>query len=99
MPGVVSDVMRLDLFLWYARLAKSRSVAAEVTRSGAVRLDGRRVERAHAPVRVGATIAFVQRNAVRVLRVERLPNRRGSAAEAASFYIDLSPVDAPGPAQ
>ncbi|MBA4047861.1 MAG: RNA-binding protein, partial [Sphingomonas sp.] len=76
--------MRLDLFLWYARLAKSRSVAAELTRSGAVRLDGRRVARAHASVRVGATIAFVQRDAVRVLRVMRLPQRRGPAAEAAA---------------
>ncbi|MBA4041928.1 MAG: RNA-binding protein, partial [Sphingobium sp.] len=76
--------MRLDMFLWYARLAKSRSVAAQLTRSGAVRLDGRRVERAHAPVRVGTTIAFVQRDTVRVLRVTRLPHRRGPAAEAAA---------------
>lgn len=98
-PGVATDAMRLDLFLWYARLAKSRSAAAELTRSGAVRLDGRRVERAHAPVRVGATIAFVQRDTVRVVRVMRLPDRRGPAAEAATLYIDLSPVDASGAAQ
>ncbi len=85
--------MRIDLFLWYARLARSRSTAAALTRSGTIRLDGRRIDRAHAPVRVGCVLAFVRGDAVRVLRVARLPTRRGPAAEAASLYIDLSPVD------
>lgn len=97
--GGISGAMRLDLFLWYARLAKSRSLAAELTRRGVVRLDGRRIERAHAPVRVGSTIALVHHDRVRVLRVARLPERRGPAAEAAALYIDLSPVDAPQTAQ
>lgn len=91
--------MRLDVFLWYARLARSRALAAELTRSGGIRLDGRRVERAHAPVRVGSVIGYVHSGSVRVLRVVALPHRRGPAAEAASLYIDLSPVDASEAAQ
>ncbi|MBX9859090.1 MAG: RNA-binding S4 domain-containing protein [Sphingomonas sp.] len=91
--------MRLDLFLWYARLAKSRSIAADLTRSGTIRLDGRRVERAHAPVRVGSVLAFAQGPLIRIIRVVALPARRGPAVEAAGLYIDLSPVDGPQSAQ
>ncbi|MBY0283168.1 MAG: RNA-binding S4 domain-containing protein [Sphingomonas sp.] len=91
--------MRLDLFLWYARLAKSRSIAADLTRSGTMRLDGRRVERAHAPVRVGSVLAFAQGPLIRIIRVVALPQRRGPAVEAAGLYIDLSPVDGPQSAQ
>lgn len=91
--------MRLDLFLWYARLAKSRSIAADLTRSGKMRLDGRRVERAHAAVRVGSVLAFAQGPHIRIIRVVALPVRRGPATEAAGLYIDLSPVDGPQSAQ
>ncbi len=100
MPGMPETAtMRIDLFLWYARLARSRSIAADLTRSGAMRLDGRRVERAHAPVRVGSVIGYMHGGSVRIVRVVALPQRRGPAAEAAGLYIDLSPVDGPQSAQ
>ncbi|MBY0519743.1 MAG: RNA-binding S4 domain-containing protein [Sphingomonas sp.] len=81
--------MRLDRFLWFARLARSRGVAQAMAEAGTMRLDGRRVDRAHAAVRVGSVLAFVQGSGVRVLRVEALPARRGPATEAATLYLDL----------
>ena len=96
---VAAASMRIDQFLWYARLARSRAVAAALTRSGTFRLDGRRVDRAHAPVRVGSVIGYVHGGTARIIRVVALPHRRGPAVEAAALYIDLSPVDAPQTAQ
>lgn len=58
--------------------------------SGAIRLDGRRVDRAHAIVRDGAVLALVFQGEVRVVRVTALPRRRGPPAEAAQLWIDLS---------
>lgn len=81
--------MRIDLFLWYARLARSRSAAQTMACAGTMRLDGRRIERAHAQVRPGAIIAFPLSGQVRVLRVVALPTRRGPPAEAASLYESL----------
>jgi ribosome-associated heat shock protein Hsp15 len=81
--------MRLDRFLWFARLAKTRSAAQAIAATGTLRLDGRRVERAHVPVRIGSTIAFVQGTRVRAIRVEALPPRRGPAPEAQACYADL----------
>jgi len=94
------DTIRLDRFLWFARLAKTRSAAQKIAETGTLRIDGRRIERAHAPVRVGAVLAFPHAGNVRVLRVEALPRRRGPAAEAAALYTPLESraakgVDAP----
>ncbi|MBX9882654.1 MAG: RNA-binding S4 domain-containing protein [Sphingomonas sp.] len=90
--------LRIDKFLWFARLAKTRDAAQAAAEAGQIRLDGRRVDRAHAPVRVGSVIALVRGGAVRVLRVEALPTRRGPPAEAAALYTDLAGIDAaPGP--
>ena len=81
--------MRLDIFLWYARLAKTRSAAQALAATGRMRLDGRLVERAHVSVRVGNVLVFAQGLRVRTLRVEALPYRRGPAPEARACYSDL----------
>ncbi len=81
--------MRLDRFFWFVRFAKTRSAAQALAQTGTVRLDGRRVERGHVPVRVGATLAFVQGERVRAIRIEKLPPRRGPAPEARACYVDL----------
>jgi ribosome-associated heat shock protein Hsp15 len=91
----VADEQRLDRFLWYARLAKTRSAAQTIARDGHLRIDGRPVDRAHAPIRPGQVLSFPLNGRVRVLKVLMLPKRRGPPAEARSLYDDLSPaVDA-----
>jgi len=83
--------MRLDRYLWFARLVKTRGAAQELAQTGTMRLDGRRIERSSVQVRVGSVIAFPLRGRVRVLRVEALPLRRGPASEAATLYQELLP--------
>lgn len=80
--GADGQTMRLDRFLWFARLAKTRSAAQKIAGEGRLRLDGRAVDRAHASVRIGSVLAFVQGDRVRAIRVEALPLRRGPAPEA-----------------
>lgn len=86
----MADSLRLDKFLWFARIAKTRALAQELAEKGRIRLNGRIVDRAHAPVRAGDVLSFAQRGAVRVLRVEALPVRRGPAAEARAHYCELT---------
>ena len=54
-----------------------------------MRLNGRRVDRAHSPVRIGDLLTLAQGDRVRVVRVLRLPDRRGPASEAANCYEEL----------
>ncbi len=90
--------MRIDRFLFFIRLIKSRTQAQGVIDGGHVRIDGKRVEKPSDAVRVGSIIALPLRDQVRVLRVLSLPSRRGPAAEALACYEELG-IDAGQPAK
>jgi ribosome-associated heat shock protein Hsp15 len=89
--------LRIDRYLHCIRLVKSRTMAQALIATGHVRIDGKRVEKASEPVRVGSTIAMPLHGHVRVVRVLALPERRGPAAEARLCYLELG-VDVPGAA-
>ncbi|QNM81806.1 RNA-binding S4 domain-containing protein [Sphingomonas sabuli] len=96
--------MRIDRFLFFIRLAKSRTAAQGLVAAGFIRIDGRRVTRPSDEVRVGSVVALPLRDRTRVLRVLAMPARRGPPAEARGCYEDLDPhpggtgVDDPNPA-
>lgn len=94
-PGGHAPNLRLDKFLWFVRLAPDRSSAQALAERGIIRLNGRRIDRAHAPVRVGDLITVPQGHAVRVIRVEALPARRGPASEAQLCYSAITPGTGP----
>jgi len=81
--------LRLDRYLFFIRLLKSRTLAQSVIETGHVRIDGRRVLKASESVSVGSVIALPVHGQVRILRVLALPARRGPAAEARSCYEEL----------
>ena len=85
--------MRIDRFLFFIRLVKSRTLAQALVETWHVRIDGRRVEKSSDEVRVGSIVALPLRGRVRVLRVLSLPQRRGPAPEARSCYEELG-IDA-----
>lgn len=82
--------LRMDKFLWFARLSSSRSTAQKLAEDGHIRVNGRRIDRAHAPVRAGDLITFPYPTGVRVVRVLQLPLRRGPAPEAQACYEELT---------
>lgn len=84
-------LMRLDQWLFRARLFKSRTLASEHCKSGKIRLDGRIVRKAGAQVAIGQVLTFPKADMIRVIRVLGYPARRGPAKEAATFYEDLTP--------
>ena len=77
--------MRIDRFLFFVRLFKSRSLAAEAVSGGRVHLNGERVKSSRV-VKVGDTLVF-SRGAVEFdCEILKLPLRRGPAPEAAACY-------------
>ena len=81
--------MRIDRFLFFIRLLKSRTLAQGLIETGHVRIDGRRVEKCSEEVRVGSVIALPLHDKVRILRVLFLPERRGPAPQARACYEEL----------
>lgn len=86
--------MRIDRFLFFIRLAKSRTLAQAIIDEGFVRIDSRRVEKPSDEVRVGSVVALPLHGRVRVVKVLCLPDRRGPAAEARLCYEELG-IDEP----
>ena len=97
----MAESLRLDKFLWFARIVKTRGLAQQLAEGGRLRLQGRIVDRAHCPVRIGDVLSFAVHGKVRVLKVEALPARRGPPAEARLLYTEVTerargePVDEP----
>jgi ribosome-associated heat shock protein Hsp15 len=82
--------LRLDKWLWFARLAKSRSAAQNLCESRRLRIDGRVIDRASALVRAGSVLSYPLDDEVVVVRVEGLTERRGPYEEARQLYTDLT---------
>jgi ribosome-associated heat shock protein Hsp15 len=85
--------VRIDRYLFFIRLLKSRTLAQGLIDAGHVRIDGRRVQKSSEEVRVGSVIALPLHDKVRVLRVLALPQRRGPAPEARACYQELGVDD------
>jgi len=85
--------VRVDRFLFFIRLARSRTLAQALIAAGHVRIDGKRVAKPSEEVGAGSIVALPLHGRVRVLKILSLPSRRGPAAEARSHYQELG-VDA-----
>jgi ribosome-associated heat shock protein Hsp15 len=86
---------RVDKWLFFARVVKSRSLAAKLAQAGRVRVNREKVEQASHPVKPGDVLTIVLDRQVLVYRIVDCGSRRGPAPEARALYEDLSPP--PGP--
>ena len=81
---------RIDRWLWYTRLLKSRTLAASLAASGKMRVNGERIAKASRLVRPGDVLTFPLGPHIRVIKVLAPGSRRGPAPEAALLYEDLA---------
>jgi ribosome-associated heat shock protein Hsp15 len=84
------DKLRLDKWLWFVRVVKTRGLAQELAGSGYVRINGQRVTSVAKAVHVGDVLTIALHAHVRVLKVTALPVRRGPAPEAQQHYEELA---------
>lgn len=87
------DACRIDIWLWRARFAKTRSIAAALVEAGAVRLthQGRqsRLDKPSRVVHPGDAVLIVRDGRLIEVRVQALGERRGSPDAARALYSVL----------
>jgi len=88
---------RVDKWLWHARMVRTRTDAAALTEAGHVRLNGRRVTAPGHKVAIGDVVTLALDRTVRVVRVEAVCEKRGSASAARALYCDVAPDTGTGP--
>jgi ribosome-associated heat shock protein Hsp15 len=87
--------VRVDRWLWAARVFKSRSLAADACDGGKVDVNAQSVKPARA-VRPGDVVRVtLPRGRQRILKVARLDDRRGPATTARELFEDLTPPEPP----
>ncbi|HEY2179870.1 MAG TPA: RNA-binding S4 domain-containing protein [Caulobacteraceae bacterium] len=90
---MAEEGVRIDVWLWRARLCKTRALAAAKAGEGRMRLTrgeaSGRIDRASRTVRVGDEIAFAIGMRAFAVRVLALGTRRGPPAEAQGLYAQI----------
>jgi ribosome-associated heat shock protein Hsp15 len=87
---MADERQRLDKWLWFSRVVKTRSLAAKLAASGSVRINRNRVDTPSHPVKIGDVLTIGVGPRVLVRRVVALGERRGPPEEARTLYEDLS---------
>jgi ribosome-associated heat shock protein Hsp15 len=86
--------LRIDRWLWAARLYKTRGTASDACSAGHVKLEGRSAKPSK-PVHRGQKLEATTPGGLRILEIVGLQARRGPAASARTLYEDHSPPPPP----
>ena len=89
------DGQRLDKWLWFARVAKTRTRAAGLVADGRVRVNRVRTTKPAQVVKPGDVVTVSVPGGVRVLEILASGVRRGPASEAALLYDEIVPLRQP----
>jgi len=89
----MSQGLRLDKWLWYARFCKTRSLAHKMCGQGQVEVNGSPTVKPNTFVRTGDHLRIKFGRISRSVIVLELASRRGPAAEALELYKESSPPE------
>ena len=86
----MTEKIRLDTWLWYARFYKSRSLSSKAILSGKLRINSNKITKPATKVKTNDVLTLNYVNEIRIIQIQSLGSRRGPASEAQSLYIDLT---------
>jgi ribosome-associated heat shock protein Hsp15 len=84
--GEATQSQRLDKWLWFARVTKSRTLAAQLVLDGKVRVNRVKAAKPSQTVRVGDVLTITVRGGIDVVKVLAPGARRGPPPEARQLY-------------
>lgn len=84
--------VRIDKFIWFTRLCKTRSIATELVKKGKVKLNGEGIKPAR-EVKVGDEIGIVKHTSVFTYKVKALLKNRVGAKLVEDHLIDITPIE------
>ena len=84
--------IRLDLYLFYIRIFKSRSLSTKYILSNRLRISGQVTKKPHKLISIGDVLTLSINDQVKILEVLDIPKRRGPFVETLFFYKDLTPL-------
>ena len=89
----MAERQRLDKWLWFARVVRTRTLAARLVGDGHVRVNTLRIETPAKPVGPGDVLTIALERHVRVLRIVAIAPQRGGAEAAKLLFEELTAAD------
>ena len=86
----MTEKIRLDTWLWYARFYKSRSLSSKAILNGKLRINSNKITKPATKAKTNDVLTLNYVNEIRIIQIQSLGSRRGPASEAQSLYIDLT---------
>ena len=86
------NTLRLDIYLYYIRIFKSRSIATNFVSNNRLRISGQVTQKPHKMISIGDVLTMTINDNIKVLKVLAIPNRRGPYSESLNFYEDITPI-------
>lgn len=77
---------RLDKWLWFARIVRTRPLAVELIVRGYVRVDGKRIEQPAKLVGAGNILTIALEGRILVVEILGCAERRGPFSAASNLY-------------
>ena len=85
--------IRLDQYLYYIRLFKSRNLASKFIITNRLRISGQVTQKPHRLLSKGDVLTLSLNDKLKIIEVINIPNRRGPYLESLNFYKDLTPIE------
>ena len=85
--------LRLDIYLYYIRIFKSRNIATRFVLTNRLRISGQVTQKPHKMISIGDVLTITINDNIKVLKVLDIPNRRGPYSESLNFYEDITPIE------
>ena len=85
--------LRLDTYLYYIRIFKSRSIATKFVLTNRLRISGQVTQKPHRMISIGDVLTMTINDNIKILKVLDIPNRRGPYSESLNFYEDITPIE------
>ena len=91
MPNAAEQKLRIDKWLWFARVAKTRTLAKKLVTNGKIRVDSNKISSASSLISCGQVLTITLERQILIYEIVELGTSRGPYIQAQLLYSDLSP--------
>ena len=94
LPNILEKkTIRVDVYLYYIRIFKSRSIATKFVSTNRLRISDQVTQKPHKMISIGDVLSITINDNIKILKVIDIPKRRGPFSESLNFYEDITPIE------
>ena len=89
---MTQDCIRIDKWLWFSRVVKTRTLAQKIVRAGKIRANKQKILNPAKLVTVDDVLTITLERQILIYKIVDCGHRRGPYVEASKLYDDLTPM-------